>query len=303
MLSFQSRQRLISACVVASARIAVAAEPTEQPEIKPTTFILGGDASYAFDADIGDFGSFSVFRTGGSLSINSPLNAAADLRVVLDGEYSHYFFNDFSAVPGADGSDSLDAYQFGVRPSYSHYFSPNFGVFGGVSVNAAGMAEADIGESLTYGVFAGFNYQVAPKVWVGAGFAVTTELEDGAFAVPLLTLNWAVTPNLLLSSEGLGLKATYTIDDAWAVYIRGRYEWRQFRLDSGEVLSEGVLTDQSVPITVGVTYDLDDKLSFSAEAGVVAYRRLEFTESDGDEFGADEADPAGFLSVRVQYTF
>lgn len=304
MTSLRSRHKILAACVMASTTVAVAADLADETAVKPTTFTLGGQASYAFDTDLGDAdGSFSVFRSGGSLTIGTPVTAASDLRITIDGEYSHYYFRDIDAVPGSDGSDSLDAYLFAVRPTYSHYFSPNFGVFGGVILAASGMAEADVGDSLTYGVFAGVNYQISPNVWVGGGFSVVTELEDSAFVVPLLSLNWAVTPDFTLSSEGLGLKATYKLDDAWSVYLRGRYEFRQFRLDSAEVLSDGVLSDQSLPITVGVTYELDDALSFSAEAGVVAYRRLEFSDSDGDQFGADEADPAAFLSISAQYKF
>ena len=299
-MSFRSKYALTALCLAASSAVAQTTE-TAAPELKIT---LGGSANYAADTDLhDDGGSFSVFRSGGSIAFERPFSPTTDLRLNISGEYSHYFFRNINAVPGDDGSDSLDAYQFDIRPTISHRFSENFSAFGGFTVTASGMSEAHVDDALSYGVFAGVNYRVSPNVWIGGGLAVTTQLEDSALVVPLLSVNWQITPDWMLSSDGLGLKLAYKLDDAWTVYARARYDFRQFRLDGSEVLSNGVLTDQSVPIAVGITYDFGDSLKMSAEAGVVAYRRLEFRDSGGDQVGADEADPAAFVSVQVTYSF
>ena len=283
---------------------AALAETTTAPVTPDTTFILGGGANYAFDADLHDNGgSFSVFRSDASVTMKNVLSESSNFSITLGGEYSHYFFRNIAAAPGSDGSDSLDVYQFDIRPTYTKYFNDHLAAFGGLTITAAGMSQADFGDSIAYGVFGGVNYRLASGLWVGAGVGVTTQLEDNPFFVPIFTLNWQATPDLLVASDGLGIKATYKLDEGWSIYARARYEFRQFRLDGNEVIDNGVLTDQSAPLTVGVTYDTGDGLKVSADAGVVAYRRLDFTESNGHQAGADESDPAAFLSFNVTYSF
>ena len=305
-MSFRSKYALTALCLATSsvASSAVAQTTTTAPPDPTLNITLGGFANYAADTDLHDSGgSFSVFRSGGNLLFERPISASTDLRINVGGEYSHYYFRNIAAVPGDDGSDSLDAFQLDVRPTISHRFNENLSAFGGISVTASGMADADFGESLSYGAFGGVTYRVAPNVWIGGGLAISSQLEDDALVVPLLSVNWQITPDWSLSSEGLGLKLAYKFDDAWTAYVRARYDFRQFRLDSSEIVSDGVLTDQSVPITIGVNYDFGDGLKMAAEAGVVAYRRLEFRDSGGDQVGADEADPAAFVSVQVTYSF
>ena len=299
---FRSKYALTALCLAASSAVAQTTETAPpEPGLKIT---LGGTANYAADTDLhDDGGSFSVFRSGGDVTFEHPYSPTTDFRLTVSGEYSHYFFRNIAAVPGDDGSDSLDAYQFDLRPTVAHRFTENLSAFGGFSITAAGMSEAHVDDALSYGVFAGVSYRVAPNVWIGGGLSLVTQLEDDPFVVPLLSLNWQITPDWMLSSDGLGLKLAYKLDNAWTAYVRARYDFRQFRLDGNEVLSNGVLTDQSLPISVGVSYDLGDGLKMSAEAGVVAYRRLEFRDSGGDQVGADEADPAAFVSVQVTYAF
>lgn len=275
------------------------------PQKPAYVFTLSGGATYDIETDFrGDGGSMSVFRSSSAVKIDHAFTEATSLRVGFDGEYSHYYFRNNSAVPGADdNSDSLDLYQFDVRPVLTHYFSPNFGLFAGVNISAAGMADADIGDSMSYAVLAGVNYKLGDNVWLGAGFVASTQLEDDAFVVPLLTLNWQVTPKLLLASEGLGFRASYKFDNEWSAYAKIAYEFRQYRLDSGEVISDGAITDQAIPVTVGVTYTVGDSLDISAEAGVVAWRRMKFRDSGGDDVAADETDPAPFVGFSVRYSF
>jgi hypothetical protein len=301
-----SYRRLIAPLAAAAFAVPaiVHAETTTAPAKPEYVFTLGGDASYSFLTDLhDDGGSFSVFRSGSWVTMNNKIDESQSLRITLSGEYSHYFFRNIAAAPGSDGSDSLDVYQFELRPTYTKYLNDHFGVFAGVDIAAQGMSNADFADSLSYGVFAGVNYKLADGVWLGAGLAATTQLEDNPLVVPLLTVSWQATPELLIASEQLGFRATLQIDNGWSAYVRARYEFRQFRLDSDEVIADGVLTDQSVPVAIGVTYQPDDQLKLSGEVGVMAYRRLEFTESDGHQAGADEAEPTLFAGFEVTYSF
>ena len=267
-------------------------------------FTVGGNAGYAFDTDFrNDGGSLSVFRTGGSATMTHTFTPGNDLSVTFDGEYDHYFFRNFEAIPGDDGSDALDVYQFDLRPIFTHQFTPELSAFGGLTITASGESEAHVDDALAYGGFAGVTYRFSPTLSVGVGVGVTTQLEDNPYVFPLVTLDWQITPDLALTSQGTGVRLAYRLNETWTVFGQARYDYRQFRFAGDEIVSDGVLTDESVPITVGVTCRPIDRLSITGEIGAIAYRRLEIDSSSGHQINADEAEPAVFAGVQVEYSF
>lgn len=308
------RTTIVAACsLLSSAALAAgpATQPINVPDVAPATgpamtysLSLSGNASYAFDASLhDDNGRFSVFRTGGAGTVNYTLSPGNDLSATLDGEYNHYYFRDFAAIPGDDGADSLDVYQFDLRPTFTHQFTPDLSAYGGLIVTASGMAKAHVDDALSYGAFVGVTYKFSPTLTAGVGVGIETQLEDDPFAFPLLTLNWNITPDLTLSAQGTGVQLSYKLSQTWTVFGGARYDYRQFRFDGDEIVRDGVLTDESIPVTVGVTCHPLDGLSVTGEVGVIAYRRLEVDSSTGHQVNADEADPAVFAGIQVEYAF
>ena len=168
---------------------------------------------------------------------------------------------------------------------------------------AGGEADADVRSSLYYGGFVGFNYQVAKDVWLGAGVGVQTEFEDSPLIVPLVTLKWQINDRWALEADGLNGKLSYALNDAWSVFVDGRYEFRQFRLDDGNIVPEGVLSDESVPFSLGVTYAPQPAFSAFAAVGVVAWREFELLDEDGGDVSTTEADPTAFVAVGLKWAF
>jgi opacity protein-like surface antigen len=279
-----------------------AAFAQDQSALPPWEASVTPSSRYVFEADLGD-ASVSVFRNGLAFGVGGPVSETTFVRLGMESEYAAYEFDNLTGfgLPD-DGPDDLLFVE--LRPSISTYLNPNFGLYGGLILGAGGEPDADFGDALYYGGFVGFNYQIRPGLWIGTGVGATTQLEDNALIVPLLTLDWTITDRLTLSASGLTGRLTYKVDDNWSLFADGRYEFREYRLASDTViLPDGVLTDESVPLGLGVTYAVADNFSVSLSGGAILWRSLELSDEDGDALVDEDADVTGFVSASVKWSF
>lgn len=245
----------------------------------------------SFESDLNDAVSFSVLRSGASVSLRKIESRQLNYGLSAELEYSHY---------DANASFPDDFLFFDLRPSIATYLNERFGIYGGAVLSFGGEPDADVADGLTYGAFIGFNYKVADNVWIGTGIGVTTQLEDDLLFVPLITLDWTIHDRLSLSAEGLSVKLAYKVDDQWTVFLDGRYEFRQFRLNDNAIVPEGVLSDESIPVTIGVTYSPSDSVSMSLAGGAVVWREVRFFDDDENELTHDTADITPFIAVSAK---
>ena len=262
----------------------------------PWKFTVEPRAQYLFDTDAGDL-SLSTFRSGAVLTSNYKLSEAATVGLRSEGEYSQY---DFDGL----GDDSPSDFVRGeLRPTASLFFSPKFGVFAGGYIAAGAQVGADFSNALTYGGFAGVNYKIAENVWIGAGLGFVTELEDSASFYPLINAYWQITPELLLTADGLGGRLSYACDDHWTVFFDGRYEFREFRLDDNAVVPGGALRDTGLPLSIGVKYAVDDTFSVTVAGGAVVYRTIRLSTAGGTDLIDETADAAAFGAASLSWSF
>lgn len=253
-------------------------------------------ASHEVDTDLGD-ATLSVTRAGVNIKTGSQLSQQLVVGISLDAEYSNYDFGDaFSSAP----SDYL---ALELRPSASFYFSENLGTYGGLILGAGGEPGADVGDSLIYGAFGGFNYQIAKDVWIGAGLGVSTQLEDDVLYVPLVTIDWKINDQLSLEANGLSGKLTYAIDKQWSIFAEGSYQLRRYRLDDDSIVPDGVLADDSIPIGVGVSYAPSDNITLSLVGGAVVWREIEFIDDDENEIASEDADITPYIAASVKFAW
>ncbi len=252
-------------------------------------------ARYSFDQDLNDDNAFSVLRSGATLRTGGPVTESVFGGVVLDLEYSNYDFGD-DAFP--DDFVFID-----LRPSASVYLNENFGIYGGVLVGFGGEPDADVADSLVYGGFVGFNYQLAKGVWIGTGVGVSTQLEDDLLVVPLINLEWAITDRLTLNASGLKGDLTYKIDDAWSVFVEGRYDIRQYRLDDDAIVAAGVLGDEAILAGLGVAYHPSENITLSLAGGAVVWRQITLYDDNENKLVEDAADPTAYMAASVKFAW
>lgn len=252
---------------------------------------------YSFEADFEDGQSLSVLRAGADFTVGGPVSQATFISLAVGTEYSNY---DFS-IAAAGMPD--DVYFVDIRPAVSTYLNENLGIYGGLILTAGAEADAELGDSVAYGAFAGVNYQIAKGVWVGGGVGISTQLEDSPIAVPLVNIDWTINDRLRLEVSGLSGTLTYTIDPQWSVFVEGRYELRQYRLADDAIIAEGVLSDASIPLGVGVRFFANDNITVSLGGGAVVWREIEFFDDDENKISDDTTDITAYVAASVKIAF
>jgi long-subunit fatty acid transport protein len=293
---------MLTRSLAASLLLGAVAFGQTNPATPPWSTAVTPSAKYVFDTDAGD-ANFSVFRSGVGVTTGGPWSDSVFAKLAVEGEYAAYDFDGLDNFGLADSDGPDDLIFIDLRPSLAVYLNPDFGLYGGVIVGVGAETSADFGDAFYYGGFVGFNYQVSPGVWIGTGVGATTQLEDSALVVPLFTLDWQLDDRWNLSATGLGGKLSYKIDENWTAFLEGRYEFREYRLGGSSVIPDGVLTDESVPLGLGVTYAADQNLSLTLAGGAIVWRSLELADSDGDNVVDEDADVTGYVSVSLKWSF
>src|SRR5205085_4345826 len=111
-------------------------------------------------------------------------------------------------------------------------------LYGGPSVGFSAEDGADLRTSFTFGGLVGFNYRVNPKLTIGLGIGVFSQIEDDAKVLPVPTVEWSfadkgelhVGYHEIAANPGLGLELGYHIVEDWTVGLGVQYERRRFRL-------------------------------------------------------------------------
>ncbi len=276
---------------IAILALALAPAVTQAEDLPDFTASATPYVRYSFESDLNDDNAFSVLRSGASLSLRKNVSETLSFGLAGVFEYSNY---------DSDADFPDDFIFVDLRPSVASYLSERFGIYGGAVLSFGGEPDADVADSLTYGGFVGFNYKISDGMWIGTGVGVTTQLEDDLLLVPLITLDWAINDRLSLTADGLSAKLAYEVDNQWTVFLDGRYEFRQFRLNDTAIVPEGVLSDESVPVSVGVTYSPSDNISMSLAGGAVVWRQVRFFDDDENELSKDTADITPYVAFSVK---
>lgn len=266
--------------------------------------VIGAGGQHAFTSDLDDGGDVSVTRTGADVSFGGPVGDKLRLSLSLDGEGSWYDFGgDTDLIPGQDDPWD-DLYEVGVGLTGIYAVDEDWSIFGGAFVRSGFEPGADLGESIYGGGILGVGFKVTEDLSIRIGAGVSTQLEDDVRFVPALGMDWVISKQLTLRTDGLGLRLDAKLSDEFTVYLGGKYQSRQFRLEEDRgALDNGVVRDQRVPIGVGFIWTPSSSIVLSFEGGVVAYQKYEVLNANGVERGEDETDPAAFIGGRIEFRF
>lgn len=278
--------RALCGCLLALATV------SQAEEIPKWSFSVTPFTRYGFEQDLNPQNSFSSWRSGLTFQGGGPINSSLFTGLTSDLEYTNY---DFKQDAFARDFIFLD-----LRPSLSVYLNPNVGLYTGVLVGMGAETGAHWGDSVVYGAFVGFNYQLAPQMWIGTGIGFSTQLEDDPIILPLISLDWMINDRLSMSFNGLKGNLNYKLDDQWSIYLEGRYDIRQFRLTDESLVNEGVLGDQSVAVGMGFRYSPQETLTLSLGGGLILWREITLYDDNENKVYKDTADLTGYVSANVR---
>lgn len=268
---------------------------------------LRGRGTFTFEADVDDTeGSVSVGRAGFGVGISFQPWERARLSLGVDEEVSWYLFDDARGiVPNLPGVG--DPFELGLTTTFSPRLSvqhdERWGWFVAGIIEFAGDPDADIGDSGTYGGFAGARYAFSETFGLSFGIGAKTRLEDDTLVIPLIGLDWKVTDQVTISTEGTVGKIAVKLDDQWSVNLTGGWELRDFRMDDDSPVPDGVLSDSRIPIAVSLEWQLSQMCSLTLTGGAVVWQEYEIRNRNGDDINEINTDPAPFVGIAAQFRF
>lgn len=280
--------------------------PVEDTEDR-WTLSIGGRAQHAFRADLDDSaGEVGVTRAGADVALLIPVGEKLRISAGLDFEASFYDWDSpDNVVPGSGSRDPWDeVYSVTLSLSATYLLNDNWSIFGGGFVNSSGESGADFSDTITGGGFIGIGYSFSPELTIQGGIGVRSRLEDDERFFPVIGVQWKISEQFSLRTEGPGLRITYAASDEWSFYLRGAYEDREFRLaDDNRTVPDGVVRDQSVPIGLGVEWHAVEGLSIGLEAGAIVWQEYDIQSRSGRTLNEIETDPAPYIGLRIDYRF
>lgn len=266
--------------------------------------MVGAGGQHAFTSDLDDGGDVSVTRAGADISFAGPIGDKLRLSLSLDGEGSWYEFGGSTNLIPSDDDPWDDLYEVGAGLTGIYAIDDDWSIFGGAFVRSGFEPGADLGESIYGGGLLGVGFKINEDLSIRIGGGISTQLEDDVRFIPAIGFDWTISKALSLRTDGFGLRLDAKLNDEFTVYLVGRYESRQYRLDEDRgTLDNGVARDERLPISVGVVWSPNSKMSLSFEGGVVAYQQYEVLNANGVERGDDETDPAVFVGGRFEFRF
>jgi hypothetical protein len=283
--------------------------PAAEEEKKPSpmgdwTVTLRGAGGITFRADIDDTpGDVEVYRAGGGVLVSGPLGDRARISFDLGEEASWYLFDNATGLaPG-----SSDPFENVLRTTFSPRVfvveNQHWSWFVGGLFEAGGEPDADVGDSLMYGGFAGARYAVSEKLAFSFGLGAQSRLVDDVLAIPLIGVNWQISEKVNLSVEGTTLRVAAAVSEDVTLSLKGAWELREYRLDDDGALPGGAVSDARIPVGLEIEWKAAPGFVVALAGGAVVWQEFKFDDSDENEVSETNTDPTGFLGLELRWSF
>ena len=146
------------------------------------------------------------------------------------------------------------------------------------------------------------GYQIGDwlEILVGAG-ASSGLLGDGIGFHPVFEADRRFAERWRLRSRGQGAQLEYDVDDALTLFVGAQRQGRSYLLRERSSLGgEGRLRSRSLPVSLGLRWDVSEHVELTLTGGALLRQRLETRNEDDDEVGHVRAGPAPFVGVTFE---
>ena len=240
-----------------AAQEASKAQPSRPSSGWSSAWQLGGRTQAATRLSGG--GRFDVSQFGFNASLGYQEQPSNRMAFSLSYQQRAYEFQSLGRWMGAQPWDQVHFLSLSLpirrqlTPDWSMMFIPT------LRTMVEDLSDAD--QNMTGGGIAGFSYQISPRLRLGPGFGVLTQLEDDPSFFPVIVVDWDISDQWRLStgrgagaSQGPGLTLSYDWNDSWDFLLSGRYERFRFRTDRQGTKAHGIGEDQSGSIYLMAAY-------------------------------------------------
>lgn len=316
------RERLLAlpfVCAVIASPGTALAQPIEDeiesaPAGRSPVFRITPRALHYFATDLDDdetdTGDVAISRFGALASLDIPVGSVSTLTFAGEFTFSAYDF-DGTGIFEEDEDLLSEAYEAGLSVTWSSMIGGKWTYFVGGGGRVSAESGADTSDALTGRVFGGIGYRFSEQFMLGGGVGVSTELDDDALVVPIITAFYQPHENWILSAGGgppaagrtLGATLTFQPQPDLGISLTGAWDHRQFRLNDDGPIPEGIATDSRIDIILGVNWGITSHISLRVEGGVSFAQEYEFEDEDNDTVIETDGDPTPFLGGSISFSF
>ncbi len=269
-------------------------------------------SDFVIGSDFGEFDATS-YNPGGRIKVTLPVASNAAIRMVARGSALLYDFDDVSTDlfgtpttgdPFGDLYSTSFELQGGLRPGWSGLISEEerWTLLGETRARANWESGASFGSSVTVGGGLGVGYQIGKWLEVLVGAGISSDLLDGGISFsPVFEIDLRFADRWRLRSRGMGAQIEYDIDDALTVFTGAQRKSRTYlTADRAALDGDGRLRDRSLPVTLGLRWDVSPHVELTLVSGAVLKHELRTQDHHRNDVGHVRAGPAPFLGVTFE---
>ena len=249
--------------------------------------------------DFTDKGDISAQHVGAGVTTLLPVNKNILGSLDLDVDYVSYSFSvDNDSLFAASGL-MRHAADVRISPMLMGRVSERWGWMARATGAFTGETDADAGKSFSPGGMAGMVYNCGPKLKLTFGVVASALLADELLVFPIVGFDWALTERLRLATRGPGLDVIMKLAPETTLTLKGRWDYRRYRLADTAPVPDGVFRDQRVDISLELSRRFRRVMELTLAAGTSVYQQYKLENSDEDTVARIDTDPQAFLGVRM----
>jgi len=282
------------------------AEPTGSPA-QPPPFSLSFTPIYQLPASLNHGGKLDVTATFLDFNFNGALRKDLGVGIHAGYDFIDYHFTGPVSLAGSKPWGGVHRLELGANVGYD--ITEELSLYVIPSMQFSREDNADWGNSLGYGAVTSLSYDFTPKLTLGSGVAVFSDLKD-LNVFPLLMVRWQITDTLLLANPfrpgpagPAGLELCYSPTARWSVAAGATYRSNRFRLGNSGSVKGGIGEANSLPVFSRVTWKPAKAFNMDIYAGAMFGGALYVNDSNGNRVTSDRYEPAPFASVAFSGHF
>lgn len=331
MIDARCTRRLLPAAVIlmagAPAALSVADEPrVEQPagdaastsgkpasapgdESRPWRATFSLEGNYGFKSDLKDSpGEVGISSVRAELGIAIPIAKNGELGLSFASEATVFSFDGATGFVTGFNEPWDDVITHDLSARYSHTFHEKWRGFGGIGVTSSGEGGAEFSDTIDVGGFGGVAYTFSPKLTIGGGVLVATQLEDDVRVLPLLNIFYIPADDWLISTaniggRGFGVSVAYSPCESIRLALQAGFRSMDFRLDDDGALPNGVGRERTIAVQFKADWKIDPQFSIYGLVGVGVDRELTLDDPQGNRIFRSDADPAPYVGAGLEWKF
>jgi hypothetical protein len=273
--------------------------------------VVGGAAVYQFRTDFEDGGDLATTRLSLGTQFRFLFNEQLSLGLNLGYRFDRYEFggNVFPSL-GTRVTPWRDIQTLGLGAVLVWRLDDRWTLSGGPIGQFSGEESVDAGDAASGGGLIAASYRFNESLLLGGGVGVLSRIEDDPAVFPIILVNWRITDELRLSSQGgptavlrEGMELIWSPAPPLELALGARYEYVRFRLSEGNTFSDGIGEEMAIPVWLRASWIVTPSVRLDFFGGVAPWGEIKLSDSTGGVLAEADLDPAPFIAGYLSIQF